>query len=75
MLPTAVSQVTEQLLRVSTIVLLSLYFVANDFDVYTIGAGAMFGSVVGGNGQCCGVMAISTSQFAACPLSPVEQHF
>lgn len=48
MLPTAVSQVTEQLLRVSTIVLLSLYFVANDFDVYTIGAGAMFGSVVGG---------------------------
>lgn len=48
MFPTAVSQVTEQLLRVSVIVLLSLYFVANDFDVYTIGAGAMFGSVIGG---------------------------
>lgn len=48
MFPTAVSQVAEQSFRVSVIVLLSLYFVANDFDVYTIGAGAMFGSVIGG---------------------------
>lgn len=47
MMPTAVSQVMEQIVRVSIIVLLSLFLVAEGFDLYTVGAGAMLGSVVG----------------------------
>lgn len=47
MMPTAVSQVVEQIVRVSIIVLLSLFLVAEGFDLYTVGAGAMLGSVVG----------------------------
>lgn len=48
MMPTAVSQVMEQSVRVSIIVLLSLFLMAHGFDLYTVGAGAMFGSVAGG---------------------------
>ncbi|WP_028400967.1 putative polysaccharide biosynthesis protein [Ectobacillus panaciterrae] len=48
MTPTAVSQVIEQTIRVAVIVLLSLLLVAAGFDSYTVGAGAMSGSVVGG---------------------------
>ena len=48
MIPTAISQVIEQTVRVSIIVFLSLFLVARGFDLYTVGAGAMFGSVAGG---------------------------
>ncbi|MFD3448315.1 oligosaccharide flippase family protein [Microbacteriaceae bacterium 4G12] len=48
MTPTAVSQVAEQAIRVSIIVLLSVVLVGKGSDMYTVGAGAMFGSVVGG---------------------------
>ena len=45
MMPTAVSQVIEQTIRVSIIVFLSLFLIAHGFDLYTVGAGAMLGSI------------------------------
>ncbi|BFT68762.1 oligosaccharide flippase family protein [Paenibacillus sp. P36] len=47
MLPTAVSQVMEQLIRVITMVALLLYLVALAYDEEWIAAGATFGSVTG----------------------------
>jgi O-antigen/teichoic acid export membrane protein len=46
MKPTAISQVTEQFIRVSTILVVAFYL--RNEDLYTVGAGAMFGSIVGG---------------------------
>ncbi|MFT8320029.1 MAG: oligosaccharide flippase family protein [Bacillus sp. (in: firmicutes)] len=48
MIPTAVSQVGEQLIRVSTILITAVAFTYQGFSLYTIGAGAMFGSITGG---------------------------
>ncbi|WP_445492785.1 putative polysaccharide biosynthesis protein [Niallia sp. 03133] len=48
MIPTAVSQVGEQLIRVSTILITALVFTYQGYTLYTIGAGAMFGSITGG---------------------------
>lgn len=48
MVPTAVSQVGEQLIRVVTILLLSYIFVRKGFSLYVAGSGAVFGSVTGG---------------------------
>ncbi len=48
MMPTAISQVIEQTIRVSIIVFLSLFLIKKGFDLYTVGAGAMFGSIAGG---------------------------
>lgn len=47
MVPTAVSQVIEQLIRVITMVALLLYLVALSYDEAWIAAGATFGSVTG----------------------------
>jgi PST family polysaccharide transporter len=44
---TAVSQLIEQTVRVSGILLLSFYFVKNGYSSYTTGAGAITGSVLG----------------------------
>lgn len=46
MKPTAISQVSEQFVRVSTILMVAFYL--RNEDLYTVGAGAMFGSIVGG---------------------------
>lgn len=48
MVPTAFSQVGEQLARVLTILLLSFLFVHSGYSLYTAGSGAVFGSVTGG---------------------------
>ncbi len=45
--PTALSQVTEQFIRVLTIIILSYLFVQNGYDLYITGAGALFGSLLG----------------------------
>ncbi|WP_164491563.1 putative polysaccharide biosynthesis protein [Staphylospora marina] len=47
MMPTAVSQVTEQTFRVATILILSWYFMEIGWGTVYAGAGAMFGSFVG----------------------------
>jgi polysaccharide transporter, PST family len=47
MLPTAISQVIEQLLRVTFILVITFYFIKWDYNIYMIGAGAAFASVVG----------------------------
>ncbi|OAS19484.1 putative polysaccharide biosynthesis protein [Paenibacillus oryzisoli] len=47
MVPTAISQVIEQLIRVITMVALLLYLVALAYDEAWIAAGATFGSVTG----------------------------
>lgn len=46
MKPTAISQVSEQLIRVSTILVIA--FTLRNEDLYTVGAGAMFSSIIGG---------------------------
>lgn len=46
-LPTALSQISEQLVRVVVIVALAIFFVRNGFSVYVVGAGAAAGSVAG----------------------------
>jgi len=47
MVPTAVSQVVEQIVRVATILILSYWFIHNDYGVYYAGAGAVFGAFTG----------------------------
>jgi O-antigen/teichoic acid export membrane protein len=47
MVPTAVSQIGEQLIRVTTIIVLSYWFMKNTGDVYLAGSGAVFGAVTG----------------------------
>lgn len=48
MLPIAVSQVGEQLMRVGTILIAATVLVSYGASLYTVGAGAMLGSVTGG---------------------------
>jgi O-antigen/teichoic acid export membrane protein len=48
MLPTATSQVSEQLVRVMTILVLTSYLLHNGYSLYTVGGGAAFGSITGG---------------------------
>lgn len=48
MIPTAVSQVGEQLVRVMTIIFLSYLFIKSGRTVYDAGAAAVFGSFAGG---------------------------
>ncbi|MCF6094694.1 polysaccharide biosynthesis protein [Microaerobacter geothermalis] len=47
MIPTAVSQISEQIVRVITILVLSYWFINNGFDVYYAGSGAVFGAFTG----------------------------
>ncbi|GAB7387210.1 oligosaccharide flippase family protein [Bacillaceae bacterium] len=47
MVPTAVSQVVEQLVRVATILLLAYWFMTHGGDIYKAGAGAVFGAFTG----------------------------
>lgn len=48
MLPTALSQIGEQTLRVGAILVLTWWLVKSGFSLYDAGAGAAFGSLVGG---------------------------
>jgi O-antigen/teichoic acid export membrane protein len=48
MLPTAVSQVGEQMIRVATILIVSYIFMRQEYSLYLVGAGAAFGSITGG---------------------------
>ncbi|WP_438348306.1 putative polysaccharide biosynthesis protein [Paenibacillus sp. FA6] len=48
MVPTAVSQIVEQSVRVSVMILLLLYMTASQAGPETIAAGALFGSAAGG---------------------------
>ncbi|WP_205175767.1 putative polysaccharide biosynthesis protein [Bacillus pakistanensis] len=48
MLPTAVSQVTEQFIRVATILVFSTWLVYGGYSLYTVSLGALFGSLTGG---------------------------
>jgi polysaccharide transporter, PST family len=48
MLPTALSQVTEQGIRVITILFFSYILIQNGYSLYEAGEGALFGSLTGG---------------------------
>jgi polysaccharide transporter, PST family len=50
MVPTAVSQVTEQTIRVTTILVFSTILVSQGYSLYITGNGALFGSITGGLG-------------------------
>ncbi|MDR4888514.1 polysaccharide biosynthesis protein [Fredinandcohnia sp. QZ13] len=67
MIPTAVSQVTEQLIRIVTILLMSFILLDYGYGVYEAGAGAIFGSVTGG------VAAISVLLFYLLKRKKVDQ--
>jgi O-antigen/teichoic acid export membrane protein len=47
MVPTAISQVGEQTIRVVTILFLSYLFMEQGYSLYLVGGGAMFGSITG----------------------------
>ncbi|MCM2535575.1 polysaccharide biosynthesis protein [Neobacillus pocheonensis] len=47
MVPTALSQVGEQTIRVLTIIFLALLFTHKGYSLYLVGGGAMFGSITG----------------------------
>lgn len=47
MMPTAVSQVVEQLVRVATIIFLSYWLISHQYDAFHAGAGAVFGAFTG----------------------------
>lgn len=53
MFPTAVSQVTEQLIRVTVMIVLLLYMIGQGFSPDWIAAGAMLGSAAGGAAGLC----------------------
>ncbi|HHW36393.1 MAG TPA: polysaccharide biosynthesis protein [Bacillales bacterium] len=48
MTPTAISQIGEQLVRVTTILVLTYFLLTNGYSSYIGGAGAVFGSIIGG---------------------------
>jgi polysaccharide transporter, PST family len=48
MVPTAISQIAEQIIRVVTILLGSFILLSGGYGVYESGAGAVFGSITGG---------------------------
>ena len=48
MVPTAISQVTEQFIRVTTILVLTPFLIYQGYSLYDAGEGAVFGSVIGG---------------------------
>ncbi|GAE36573.1 putative polysaccharide biosynthesis protein [Halalkalibacter akibai] len=48
LVPTAFSHVFEQLIRVFIILVLTYWFVIKGYDAYSVGAGAAYGSVLGG---------------------------
>jgi O-antigen/teichoic acid export membrane protein len=52
MVPTAASQMIEQLIRVITMIVLLLYFTRMGYNMGTIAAGATFGSVAGAAAGC-----------------------
>ncbi|WP_257351301.1 putative polysaccharide biosynthesis protein [Pseudalkalibacillus decolorationis] len=47
MMPTAVSQVIEQLVRVGLILILTVWLVSQGFDHYAVGSAAIFGGLIG----------------------------
>ncbi|WP_097677890.1 putative polysaccharide biosynthesis protein [Bacillus massilinigeriensis] len=47
MVPTAVSQVSEQLIRVATILIASPFLIYHGYSLYVVGGGAFFGSIAG----------------------------
>lgn len=51
MMPTAVSQIVEQFIRVITILILSYWFLSHGYSVYYAGSGAVFGAVTGSIGS------------------------
>ncbi|CAH0347585.1 polysaccharide biosynthesis protein [Bacillus sp. CECT 9360] len=48
MLPTAASQIFEQVVRISTILVFSFVLIQQGYSLYVVGAGAAFGSIAGG---------------------------
>lgn len=48
MVPTAISQVTEQFIRVATILVLTPFLIYQGYSLYDAGEGAVFSSVIGG---------------------------
>lgn len=48
MVPTALSQVGEQLIRIITILAGAIYLVKHHYSLYRVGEGAVFGSITGG---------------------------
>lgn len=48
MIPTAVSQISEQFIRVATILAAAVILMSHSYSLYVVGSGAVFGSITGG---------------------------
>lgn len=48
MIPTAVSQISEQFIRVATILAAAVILMSKSYSLYVVGSGAVFGSITGG---------------------------
>lgn len=78
MIPTAVSQVTEQLIRVTVMIVLLLYMIGQGFSPDWIAAGAMLGSAAGGAAGLCIMLfywlraSLGRSRTTRPPYSPEE---
>ena len=48
MIPTAASQIAEQVVRVACIILVSAFLIRNGYSLYDTGTGAIAGSIIGG---------------------------
>jgi PST family polysaccharide transporter len=48
MVPTALSQVGEQFIRIITILATAIFLVQHHYSLYSVGVGAVFGSITGG---------------------------
>ena len=62
MVPTAVSQVTEQTIRVATILVFSTILISQGYSLYMAGNGALFGSITGGLGGLLVLLLIVTAR-------------
>jgi PST family polysaccharide transporter len=65
MVPTAISQIAEQSIRVGSILLLAYLLVSRGYSYYEVGTGAIFGSVTGGFAALAVLLAFRKSYFAS----------
>lgn len=75
MTPTAISQVTEQFIRVTVIILVALLAVHRHWTVYRMGMWAMFASTFGAIGASISFIPFYTKKFWQTKRSPHQSYF
>lgn len=75
MTPTAISQVTEQFIRVAMIILVAIIAVQRHWNVYHMGSWAMLTSTFGAIGASCSFIAFYSHQFWEYPHTSKQSYF